>query len=769
MVISLALLGYGISGAIIVLLKNRLSSDRLFALFLPLSLVNAVFFSFSMWFCFAVAQGLDINPQELLWHSGQWGTLIAIYLSLALPFFFISNCIVLALTCFPGFAGKIYAADLLGAGAGSLLILYLLHILLPEQILQLLVFCALFSSGGYIVNFKRYRNSALLLLGGVMMSLLALPLSWQNIEMSQYKSLAQASRIQGATPIARYSGPLGDISIVENLSIPLRHAPGLSLYSRASIPEQRGLYIDGDGPTPITRWDGELSDLDYLNDLSSAAAYHLRNIESVLILGLGGGSDILQAIRNQVEHITVTEINPQIIDTLAVLQKDYTGNLLEKGRVRVIESDMRAFLGSASESYDLINMVMLGSYSAASAGLYSLNETYILTVEALKLYLDHLNQHGILSFSHWLSIPSKSTLKFINTAVRAMHEMNIGHPENHIVVLTSLQTSTILLSKTPITALEIAQIQQFCAQKGFHLTYPDGHSGQEQTQFPQRVQLSPGQLLNAEANSLIRQYKFDIMPAIDDRPYFNHYFKWSSLPEMLRLKTQGGLSLVESGYPLLIVAMLQATIGGVLLIIIASMGLKRNRYSFRLLGKVAIYFCSIGLGFLFIEIVYIQKLILFLGHPLYAAAIAIAGFLVFAGLGSAWANSRLTNSQRLIVWRLLPLLAISLVALNCMPAAAYMLPFSWKAILCLLLIAPLAFFMGMPLPIAINHFGQKDNDLIAWAWTVNGAASVLSSVLASLLAMEFGFTVVIVLAGLLYLLSAYVFPQLTHTVSTSTR
>lgn len=176
MVISLALLGYSAGGTFVVLLKKRLGTDALRVWFSPLSFINAILFSFSMWFCFQFTQSLEINPQELLWHWGQWFTLAAIYLTLAIPFLFISNCVVLAFTCFPVRAGRIYAADLLGAGAGSLFILYLLHTRSVEQSLETLVWLSLFASAGYMIGFTQHRRAASLTLVSRLLPWLAVAL-----------------------------------------------------------------------------------------------------------------------------------------------------------------------------------------------------------------------------------------------------------------------------------------------------------------------------------------------------------------------------------------------------------------------------------------------------------------------------------------------------------------------------------------------------------------------------------------------------------------
>jgi len=269
-------------------------------------------------------------------------------------------------------------------------------------------------------------------------------------------------------------------------------------------------------------------------------------------------------------------------------------------------------------------------------------------------------------------------------------------------------------------------------------------------------------LLGDDASEFFDRYKFYIAPATDDRPYFFPFLKWSALPEFLGLVRRGGAGLIEWGYLVLVATLMQASIAGAILILLPLVLIKR-RWPRGTSGRMGGYFFLLGLAFLFIEIAFIQKFILFLSHPLYSVAIVLSSFLVFAGIGSAY-SVRLAQQVRqrryspvavvvagisttaLLYLLLLPVLFRELIGLAD----------GIKMMLSTLLIAPLAFFMGMPFPIGLSRLAAGAPDYIPWAWGINGFASVISASLATLLAIEFGFTIVLLLAIGLYLLAAFI-------------
>ena len=275
-------------------------------------------------------------------------------------------------------------------------------------------------------------------------------------------------------------------------------------------------------------------------------------------------------------------------------------------------------------------------------------------------------------------------------------------------------------------------------------------------------------LLGSGAARFLADYKFDVAPATDDRPYFFRFFKWRLLPEVLKERGRALMVLLEGGYLVQAVTLIQALFASAVLILLPLAWLKPDRDPRTKLSawRVAVYFGALGLGFLFFEIAFIQRFTLFLGHPLYAVAVVLVAFLLFAGLGSG-AATWLAGRVRCLSFGPLPVIAGGIIVLT----AAYLVllpmlfsslisaPPAIKAMVSVLLIAPLAFQMGMPFPLGLQRVAVQAPSLVPWAWGINGCASVLSAVLAGLLATHLGLIAVLLLAMVLYALAAVAFAR----------
>jgi hypothetical protein len=758
MIISLALLGYGASGTFIALARPWLLAHYPRAYRITLAL-----FGLSAIACYLAAQQVPLNAEEILWDWHQPLYLLAVYLLLALPFLFAATAVALTLTRYRQAISRIYAADLLGAGLGSLGIILLLFAVFPGTVLKLLGALGLLASlvAARELQGPHARGQAGTLL--VALLLLALPAEWLAPQPSPYKAMSQTLRIGGTRVIEQRSSPLGVISVVESPQVPLRHAPGLSLHSRAPLPAQLGIFTDADGMTAINH-NPQGEALAYLDDLTSALPYYLAEPQRVLVLGAGAGADVQQALNHGVARIDAVELNPQLIELVRQDHADWAGHLYEHPAVRVHRGEARGFVRHSRESYDLIQIALLDAFGASSSGLHALNESYLYTTEALQDYLTRVAPGGYLAISRWIKLPPRDTLKLIATAVQALKATGITAPGERLVLIRGWQTSTLLIKNGVFSTDEIDQLQDFCRTRAFDTAWYPGMPADaanrvnifEQPYFYQAA----AALTGTQGMAFMERYKFDITPATDDRPYFFHFFKWEALPEILALRGQGGLPLLEAGYLVLVATLLQALVLSTVLILLPLLVLRssldRQANDVRP-GQVVVYFFAIGLAFLFVEIAFIQKFILFLHHPLYAVAIVLTAFLLFAGAGSAWtarrdAHPRLARYATvgavsgIAVFGLLYLLLLDPVF-----AALLHLPVVLRILVSIALIAPLAFFMGMPFPLGLARVAAE---LVPWAWGINGCASVLSAVLATLLAIQFGFSTVIIAALLLYALAA---------------
>jgi spermidine synthase len=759
MVISIALLGYGASGTFLALARHRLEAraSAAFSIF-------AALFGITTVACFALAERLPFNAPELIWDPNQLLYLGALYAILFVPFFCGAACVGLALTCFSEPVGRIYRADLLGAGSGALGILGLLFLVMPGRALELIgglgllaAACASITDAGVRARLRTLGYAA-----GALIVAFALPPAWTALQLSPYKGLSQALRVPGARIEVERSSPLGLLSAVRSPEIPFRHAPGLSLNNVIEPAAQIGVFTDGEGLTPITAFAGDLEPLAYLDFTTAALPYHLLERPEVLVLGAGGGADVLLALDHRARRIDAVELNPQLVDLVRDRYAAFAGHLYERPEVRVHIGEARGFVAASADRYDLIQVPLLDAFAAAAAGTLSLNESFVYTIEAFETYLDHLEPGGYLAITRWLKLPPRDGAKLFLTALRALERRGVAAPARQLALIRSWETTTLLVKNGPLTPEDILRIRTFADARSFDLAYYPGMRADEANRYnllqePYFFEAAEG--LIADPAGFLERYKFDLRPATDDRPYFFDFFKWAALPELWTVSAQSGGALLDWGYLVLTATLAQAALLSAVLVLLPLWFRAGTRQSAGL-WRIAVYFGAIGLAFLFIEIASIQRFTLFLAHPLYAIGVVLTGFLLFAGIGSGIAPAlerrladRRIGALAVALAAIVLLATIYILALPPLFAALIALPDLAKIALSLALIAPLAFFMGMPFPLALARLRADAPHLVPWAWAINGCASVLSAILATLLAMTFGTRIVVLIAAVLYLIA----------------
>jgi spermidine synthase len=759
MIISLALLGYGASGTFIAINKRWLEPrfELAFA-------VSALLFSITIVASFVTGQRVPFNALEIVWDTRQLISLSIIYLIFFVPFFFAACCIGLAFTCRKPFISRIYFFDLLGAGLGAMLVVAVLFVLSPQYALIMLAVLALSASvlaGGGLSARKPLIAVQLLWLGALVFGL---PQDWLGMRISEYKGLSQALQVVDSKVMTVSSSPLGLLTVVESPRVPFRNAPGLSFNTRFVPPEQLAVFTDGDAMSTITRFDGDFTALGYLGDVTAALPYRLLAAPRVLILGAGGGTDVLLALYNGAARIDAVELNPQMTRLVKTTYADFAGHLYDDGRIKVHAREARGFVAQSKDQYDLIHIGLLDSFAAAGSGVQALNESYLYTVEAVDEYLQHTTPGGILAITRWLKLPPRDSLKLVATVIEALRAKGIADPGRHIALIRSWNTSTLLVAITGFSAANVEMIREFARSRSFDTAYYPSMPAGDANRFnilPEPY-LFDGvtALLGNDAENFVDRYKFDVSPATDDQPYFFHFLKWSALPEFLSLLRRGGAGLVEWGYLILIATVVQAAIAGAVLILLPLSRVSRS-WPRGTGGRMGSYFFLLGLAFLFVEIAFIQKFILFLSHPLYSVAVVLSAFLIFAGIGSAYsgrvvqiARQREFSPVAVAVAGIAGMTLLYVVLLPLLFRQLIGLADGIKVVLSVLLIAPLAFCMGMPFPIGLSRLADSAPDFIPWAWGINGFASVISAALATILAIEFGFTTVVLLALGLYATAA---------------
>jgi len=762
MVISMALLGFGASGTFLALARSWLLPRFAYA-----AIGQACLFGVAIVGCFALAKTLAFNPEQLLWDPTQPAKLLGIYVLLAIPFFLASNVIALTLMNFPGSIPRVYAADLIGAGVGSLAVILLLHALWPTTAMRLLGWAGFVAAG--VAYWALRIRPRMLAFGFVILGLLLFvaPASWTHPTVSPYKSLGQLLNVSGTRVVDQLTSPLGQLTVVASPVIPLRHAPGLSLNASDEPPPQLGVFSNGDAMTVITRYTGDRDSIAYLDYTTSALPYHLATPHNVLILGAGGGSDVLQARYHAVEQIDAVELNPQITNLAQKQYGEFAGHLYDGPGIRVHTADARGFLVGSSRRFDLIQSALVGSFAAQPTGLTALNEDYLFTVEALGDAIGKLMPDGYLSLTMWVTLPPRNALKLFATAIDALSRDGIVDVSRRVAMIRGWQTSTLLVKNGPLTDENTEAIRRFAKARSFDVVYYPGMQSSEANRYNllDRPYFHEGAvaLLGSRRDQFVDQYKFSLTPASDDKPYFSHFFRWSTLPEIISLRGRGGESLLEVGYLTLVVTLLQALIVGVVLILVPLAFLKRDK-TIVAPRQVLLYFLSLGLGFIILEIAIIQKSMLLLHHPIYAAAVVIGTLLVCAGLGSRFADqyAATTKAHGVVYIAVAVIIGFGLVhafAIGSLFKLVIGMSFIFKVFLLIVLVAPLGFVLGMPFPLGLARLAAGSPQLVAWAWGINGCASVVSAVLATLLAIHFGFNIAIIVALVCYGVALVTFPR----------
>jgi hypothetical protein len=757
--ISVALLGIGAAGTFVTLARRRLLAAYPHSFSLA-----AAAFAVAAVACFAAAERVPFNALEIAWNPAQFVGLAAIYLLLFIPFFCAATALCIAYAGFGAHIPQLYGADILGAGLGSLGLLAVLFVLHPADALRVILGLGLAAAA--LAAWPAAKRLAAVLVLAAFAAPLLLPAPAFELIASDYKDLRQALRVKDARIVAQRTSPLGVVTVVESPMAPLHHAPGLSLNAAAGPPPQLGLFVDGQTAGAVTRFDGDTAPLAWLRDTTAALPYRLSERPRVLVLGAGAGGDVLQALVHGARQVAAVELDAQVA---ALVQQDlagFSGRPYAAPGVRLHVAEARGFVAASTEHFDLIQVALLDGFGASGAGLGSLLESHLYTVEALDGYLRRLAPEGLLAFTRWVSLPPRDSLRLFATAVAALERRGVAEPGRSLAMIRGWNTATLLVKNGAFSSAETAAIRDFSRRRSFDTVYVPGIVAAEANLYNvlERDDFFAGTqaLLGPGRADFIERYKFDLTPTTDDRPYFFHFFKWRTLPELLEMRSRGALPPLDWGYPVLVMALLQAVVVSLLLILLP-LALGQTRRAFAtappvLRRRVAVYFLALGLGFMAIEIPFLQRFTLFLSHPLHAAAVVLAAFLVFAGLGARF-SARLQPGAH---WPFAAIAGIALLYVAALPpllAGLMGLAQGWKILLTLLLIAPLAFCLGLPFPLGLAAVASRAEALVPWAWGINGFASVVATLLATLLAIHFGHSLVVLLAVAIYALAAWQFPR----------
>jgi len=768
-VISLALLGYGASGALLSAFPGILRGQLPRTLFLC-ALGSAIAIPASL----AVYAHTPFYPLQLLRSPVQWAYLGAYYAATGIPFFLAGMCIAGAITAASDRVTRVYCADLVGAGLGAGLVVPLIWRLetpgvvilaaglmagaavcwawwwRPQAaILPVAVIAVLGAGGGRFWRSLEFRPTA-----GKMMAIMLAPRV--NRSATGDAQGQQSGSLCRRLPQYTRWGAVFRVDVLQPLSEATRARSGYYTLGASTLlhaPVPFWLSIPHDGDANATIYGGrDPRRLELFDDHAIALPYVLLGRGArVLVLGAGGGTEIVCGVRHAAKAITAVDLDPL---TARLCTKDFDrfgGALNERPGVAYVVGEGRSFTRRSRQTYDLIQINGTDTLTAMSVGASVLNENFLYTVEGCSDYLEHLDKDGLLHLAHWKSFSATDRIKFpteitrVGSLAQALRRRGVSRPRDHIAVISARGLLTYLARPRPFSRQEVDLLERYCAKHGFvpfHLPYRAIEN--ELSWF---LRASPQERAEYIHRSAIRRDA-----PTDDRPFIWPYFKWRYVfhPEHRYGRvgiTSGQLVML----PLLGVALL-----GALLFILGPLALYRRRGVYSPAAPaLALYFGALGFGFMFIEISFIQKFVLFLGYPTYSLTVVLSALLVSSGIGSLASRRLISRAERSLVWALAGLLALG--ALYLFGGTAVFTAFLgyalWvRVLVAVTMIAPLGFVMGMFFPTGIRVVNQVAPDFIPWAWGINACTSVVAAILAVMLAMSVGFRMVGVCALVIYIM-----------------
>lgn len=748
MVISIAMLGFGAAGTFISLFRNYLL-ERTRTL-LPFLMILS---SFIMGIAVIVSQTefFRFDSYLLFAETSHIYKLIITYLIFFLPFFFSALAIGIIFVKYIDKIGTLYFVNMFGSGTGGITAVILMWIFFPEELPVVIAMLALIA-GIFIMPKNRLLVYTIIIHLSVTVTIYFI-IAPVELKVSEYKSISKTLNLPETNIIKRESSPFG---LLEIITTPyLRYAPGLSIKYPGSVSVNNAAYNNGDWLGPLISFSSDTAN--YISYSTEMLPYIIDERENVLVLNSGTGRQINFALNNNAKQITAVEPNPALLQLLQNELQAEVDSVYNNKYVKLENTYPRTFIISSTQKYDLITLPVIDAFGGTS-GMFSLQEQYLLTKESFGEMWDLLNTDGIISITTWIDYPYRNALKIIATIAEVLNDKRIINPAQHIAAIKNWNTITISVKKSPLLKEELDKIRVFCGRMNFDPVILPNLPQYEREIFNLLQDNSFYVLIDKilsspeKRESVYNDYQFNVKPATDNQPYYSQFLMWKSIPLLADLFGNQSVAFFEVGYLLLYITFIQIIILAFLFIIVPlfKIGFKGGNKI-----RTLIYFSGLGLGYMFIEIILIQRFTLYFGNVIYAAASVVCLMLVSSGIGSFVSQKINLNTRSLII--ILSIIIASLTIYTLFLSYLLKLTIGYelttKIFLSTLIIAPPAFFMGMPFPLGLRSLALKNEMQIPWAWGINGMFSVIASVLAMIIAIEIGFVWVMVFAIAAYSLS----------------
>jgi hypothetical protein len=742
--IGICLLGLGVSGTLLAILPPRSGEHSL-----------------SMAGAFAVAAAVATVVSHQIFaalsyalSSFSWATLPLI-VALTAPYFCMGMTIALLLSRPGGNVARTYALNLVGSGVGCLLIFPLLDSFGAERTLLVVAGIALVSA--VVLGGLRSRLAAALMVVG-------LGASWgaaERLLAFPPDPTGQLSVLQNALDDARRARPDASLEIESRFSRWDRTARVDVYEVKSSIPEFQTRI---DGPFDIFFYTQDASAGSFLlgvrDDPASAATFFERTVygagyelgrkQDVLIIGLGGGPDVIAAHYYGAENITGVEINRTAMEIGSREFRDFMGDPYGQPNVTLHNMDGRSFVRGTDQRYDLIQMSGVDTKALLASGSLSVNENYLYTRQSLVELLSRLKDDGVLALIRI------NGFRLASIADAALREMGASEPEKHIFAIRQSFWVLTLVKRTPFTDDELATLHRWVEAGGgkrSDIRLPFLELFKLDWSQPMVISYSPlagfrpahpfyEALHEGRVREFVDASETDLRPPDDDRPFF--FFRqrpWDALTEPVEALRQVYWTIAQ-------LAGVSAVFTLLPLVVLRRRGL-RSQGASRSIG----YFACLGGAFMLLEIGLIARFVLLLGHQSYAITVVLFGFMLGAGLGSFF-SARISISSRrplgVAIAILVSVICLYGVALGPLFDAVAAGSFGLRLTVALVLLVGLGFLLGIPFPTALRALETRGSPMVAWAIGVNGFASVIGSSVAIPIAMLLGFRFLLLLAALLY-------------------
>ena len=750
LVIGLALLGIG-SGAVVVAISGRLRRASTDAILMWGLLLGGA----SVGVGYLVVARTSVATLEI-WDYGTlssvtgMASLLLICLAMFASFIAIGVMIATLFGRRSEEIGRLYFADLVGAGLACAVVVTLLGAIGPPATIFLAGL--LLALAG--IRIAQRRRSRALPAGVVAAAVLAVGVVAPGVLPRQREDPVKETLTDGNTMFSSWS-PLFRVDV-------------------ADFGDLRLLYHDGLLGSVIFRYDGDVSSLTRFDGDPRSFPFAVlgRDPDDVMIIGAAGGHEILASLYFEAGRIDAVELNPVTHSLVTDKYAEYAGRLDEIPGVNYVKDDGRSFLARSDDAYDLIWYPAPDSYSAANAataGAFVLSESYLYTSDTIVESLDHLSADGIVATQYaeydYDDKPNRTT-RYVSTARHALAEQGVDDPGDHILVATSqagsgatntgASLSTILVKKSPFTAEEVDRFTgQLGEVEGSALQYAPGRPAPGGA-VDRVVSLPDGEL-----ERFYESYPYDVGPITDDGPFFWHFTPFGDVLREIGEPVDRTDLEDTIGERVLLLLLVVATAFATVFLLLPFLAIRQTWRALPRKGTSALYFAALGLGFMFFEITLIQRLTLFLGYPTYSLTVTLASILVFTGVG-ALVSERFRQTARVVpvlIGTLALLTVFYLVGLPPLTDAALGWPLAPRVLLAFVVLAPLGLCLGMFMPLglgAVARLTEFPREYVAWGWAINGFASVIGAVLTTILAMTFGFRAVLLLALVVYLVAVAV-------------